>query len=41
MRAADDLPLDTQSRPREMQQVLHGNEIDEGVSNIAAFTTDR
>ena len=40
MEAVDDLPLDTQPRPGEVQQVFHRNEIDKGVSNIATFTTD-
>jgi len=30
------IPLDAQSRPGEVQQVLHRNEIDESVSNVTA-----
>ena len=40
MRATDDSPFNAQSRLGEMQQVLHGNEVDEGVSNITAFATN-
>lgn len=39
MEAMGSLPLDAQSCFGEMQQVLHGNEIDEGISNVTTFTT--
>lgn len=40
-KAIGDEPLDAQSRFGEVQQVLHRNEINEGVSDITTFLADR
>jgi len=40
VKAIGNEPLDAQSRFGKVQQVLHRNEINEGVSNITTFVAD-